>query len=210
MQHFGAIYENVSKCKFEESLLDILKMCTSHPDQCQVSVLLQNLSKNVFVLVGKATSLAETFKGFPSSENDEFREQMKELGQDTGTFIRVIFNYEKRDDDYQQPQIQPEEPKHEDPKPVEPKQEDKPKEPEQPKEPEHHDEPKKEDDKPVPKKEKVILLEATYGPKSIMDEVIKAYKEGKRDFMADNNVWGDTAPGQSKSLHIKWSVKGQE
>ena len=121
MQHFGAIYENVSKCKFEESLLDILKMCTSHPDQCQVSVLLQNLSKNVFVLVGKATSLAETFKGFPSSENDEFREQMKELGQDTGTFIRVIFNYEKRDDDYQQPQIQPEEPKHEDPKPVEPK-----------------------------------------------------------------------------------------
>lgn len=31
------------------------------------------------------------------------------------------------------------------------------------------------------------------------------YKKGTREFNADNNVFGDTAPGQTKWLHVKWS-----
>ena len=54
----------------------------------------QNLTKNMFVLMGKLTGMAETLKSFPAEEEDEYREQMRELGSDAGTFLRVIFAYE--------------------------------------------------------------------------------------------------------------------
>ena len=60
-----------------------------------VNKLLENLSKNAFVLIGKVTSLAETFQGFPAASGSEFNNQMKELGEDAGTWLRVIFNYKK-------------------------------------------------------------------------------------------------------------------
>ena len=63
-----------------------------------VNKLLENLSKNAFVLIGKVTSLAETFQGFPAKTGEGFKEQMKELGQDAGTWVRVIFNYKRADD----------------------------------------------------------------------------------------------------------------
>ena len=47
----------------------------------------------MFVLVGKMTSMAETLKDFPAKGNDDFKEQMMEMGDDAGTFARVMFNY---------------------------------------------------------------------------------------------------------------------
>ena len=59
-----------------------------------MSAITTNLTKNMFVLMGKLTSLAETLKGFPSTEEDEYNEQMRELGADAGTLLRVIYNFE--------------------------------------------------------------------------------------------------------------------
>ena len=95
---FAAIFENLSKCHFEESAFDIFNMCTRNAGDCMPQKLLENLTKNMFVLVGKVTSLAETFQGFPAKTGDGFKEQMKELGQDAGTWVRVIFNYRKAGD----------------------------------------------------------------------------------------------------------------
>jgi hypothetical protein len=201
----------------------------------------------MFVLIGKVTSLAETFKGFPASDPDAFKEQMKELGQDGGTFIRVIFNYQKKDED-EQPYVKPvvdpvqipdpkpaekpeekphEEPKHEDPKP-DPKPETKPEEkPTKPddkppkKDPlddlihDNEDEPKHEDPKPVdpkpvePKVPDCLILEANYGGKDQRWFIGDMYSKGKRDFNADNNVYGDTLPGQIKWLYVKWTDHGE-
>ena len=71
----------------------------------------------MFVLIGKVTSLAETFKGFPASETEGFREQMKELGQDAGTLLRVTFNFKKENNDDDQPYVRPVEPSKPDEKP---------------------------------------------------------------------------------------------
>lgn len=120
---------------------------------------------------------------------------MKELGQDAGTWIRVIFNYQKKENDQPYvPPAKPVEPKHEepkkpeepkeDPKPVEPKHEDKPQE--DPKKPE--EKPKEPDQKPkdpevkpvVPKQEKALILEATYGGVDITQHVMELYKSGTR------------------------------
>lgn len=48
----------------------------------------------MFVLMGKATQLAETMKEFPSKDNKDFEEQMREFGSDIGTFFRVLFNFQ--------------------------------------------------------------------------------------------------------------------
>ena len=79
-QTFASIFENLSNCHFEESAFDIFSMCTKNPGECMFNKLLENLTKNAFILVGKVTSLAETFQGFPAKDGEGFKQQMKELG----------------------------------------------------------------------------------------------------------------------------------
>ena len=43
--------------------------------------------------MGKATSMAETFKDFPADNTERFNEQMREFGSDIGTSLRVVFNF---------------------------------------------------------------------------------------------------------------------
>ena len=90
------IFENVSKCYFEQSAFDIVHMCETDPEACALSKLMENVTKNMFVLMGKATSMAETLKDFPADNKRDFKEQMAEIGGDGGTFMRVFFNYNTR------------------------------------------------------------------------------------------------------------------
>ena len=87
------IYENFAKCRLEGPTFDIIHLCASDKDACTPTTLGTNLTKNMFVLVGKITSLTETFKNFPSKDKDEFKEQMSQIGDDAGTIMRVLFNY---------------------------------------------------------------------------------------------------------------------
>ena len=89
------IIENFGKCHIEGPAFDVLHLCATDATACSPTKLLENLTKNMFVLVGKMTSMAETFKGFPATERDGFKEQMMEVGDDFGTFGRVIFQYHK-------------------------------------------------------------------------------------------------------------------
>lgn len=87
------IMENLSTCKFEKAGIDIVTMCTKDMSACSLSTLTQNVSKDMFVLVGKLTSLAEMFQDFPSKDKWEFEEECRELGATAGTWARVVFNY---------------------------------------------------------------------------------------------------------------------
>ena len=85
--------ENLSTCHFEQSVFDLMQECNDSEDACKIETITQNLTKDMFVLVGKMTSMAETVKDFPADDNGDFKEQMREFGSDAGTFLRVIFNY---------------------------------------------------------------------------------------------------------------------
>ena len=87
------VMENMSTCKFEESAFDIMTLCTKDKEACKMSTLTQNLSKDMFVLVGKMTSLAEVLTDFPSKDRFDFEDQMLELGSTGGTWARVTFNF---------------------------------------------------------------------------------------------------------------------
>ena len=68
------IMENLSKCRFEGPAVELLTLCAKDADACAMPKLLENLTKNMFVLVGKMTSLAETLKDFPAKDKDDFQE----------------------------------------------------------------------------------------------------------------------------------------
>ena len=87
------IMENFSACKFEAPMLDLMLMCSGEEKPCAMSVILENMTKNMFVMIGKLTSMAETMKDFPAKDREEFQEQSREIGSDMGTFVRVLFNY---------------------------------------------------------------------------------------------------------------------
>ena len=90
------IMENFSACKFEEPMLDLMMMCSGEEKPCAMSVILENMTKNMFVMIGKMTSMAETMKDFPLEDKDDFQEQMREIGSDMGTFTRVLFNFQSK------------------------------------------------------------------------------------------------------------------
>ena len=68
------IMENLSICRFEESPIDLMTFCTSDVTRCTPQKLSENMSKNMFVLIGKMTSMAENLEGFPAKENDKFKD----------------------------------------------------------------------------------------------------------------------------------------
>ncbi len=41
--HLAQIFENLSRCRFEESAFDILNKCTKEPDTCEGSLIAKNL-----------------------------------------------------------------------------------------------------------------------------------------------------------------------
>ena len=53
------VMENLATCHFEQSAFDLMQLCTKDKKACNMQTLTQNLSKDMFVLVGKMTSLAE-------------------------------------------------------------------------------------------------------------------------------------------------------
>ena len=92
------ILTDLHECKFFETFGDIKAQCAEDPDKCAMGQITQNLSKNMFVLIGKLTSLAELFGNFPSQNNDEFADQMYELGDDAGTLLRSLFDFSDGND----------------------------------------------------------------------------------------------------------------
>ena len=91
---FAEVAGDLSACHFESSGKDIWDMCAENKELCEMETITGNLTRSMFVLMGKLTSMAETLKNFPAEEQDDYREQMRELGSDAGTLLRVIFAYE--------------------------------------------------------------------------------------------------------------------
>ena len=87
------VMENLSTCKFEQAAFDVMTLCAKDAHACSIATLTQNMSKDMFILIGKMTSLAEVMQDFPSKDKYDFEDQMKELGSTGGSWAKVIFNF---------------------------------------------------------------------------------------------------------------------
>lgn len=65
----------------------------ANKDRCSFSTILENLSKNAFVLMGKSGSMVEQIKAFPAENPEQLMVQAMTIGEDLGTFIRVGLDF---------------------------------------------------------------------------------------------------------------------
>ena len=96
MNLFGEAAEvasDLSGCHFEQSFFDIYGMCKEDKEACAMPKLTENLTKNMFVIVGKMTQMAETMTEMKDAEGSEYDELMREVGADYGTMLRDVFAF---------------------------------------------------------------------------------------------------------------------
>ena len=94
---FGAAAEvtsDLAQCHFEQPFFDIWGMCKEEGSTaCEIETLTQNLTKNMFVLVGKMTQMGESLTEMKTADQSEYEEIMKEMGTDCGTMLRDVFAF---------------------------------------------------------------------------------------------------------------------
>ena len=97
MNLFGQTAEvaaDLSECHFEQSFFDLWTMCTTDKEACAMPKLTENLTKNMFVFVGKLTQMGETLTEMKGvTDQAEHNEQMREMGSDCGTILRDMFAF---------------------------------------------------------------------------------------------------------------------
>jgi hypothetical protein len=57
------------------------------------SAIIDNATKNMFVIMGKMTEITEVFSQFPAENSTDVLEQSQTLGTDIGTIIRVLIGF---------------------------------------------------------------------------------------------------------------------
>ena len=92
---FAEVASDLTECHFEEPMFDLWNMCTEEPEACAVPKITENLTKNMFVFIGKLTQMGETIAEMNKETNsEEYNKLMREIGTDGGTMLRDLFAYQ--------------------------------------------------------------------------------------------------------------------
>ena len=67
----------------------------ANKEKCSVSTVLENFSKNAFVLMGKGSTLAQTLKEVPAENPDQLMVQSMDIGESLGTFLKVGIDFQQ-------------------------------------------------------------------------------------------------------------------
>uniref|UniRef100_A0A7S3SLB0 Uncharacterized protein n=1 Tax=Strombidinopsis acuminata TaxID=141414 RepID=A0A7S3SLB0_9SPIT len=115
------VFSNLNACNFRQPYRDIGEFCGSDDDVeqeamtlksskkvkdleiddieidenslCTMGDMMDNVTKNMFALMGKFSSFAELMKVFPAESDDELKQQTLEMGEDFGTFMKTALNF---------------------------------------------------------------------------------------------------------------------
>lgn len=66
----------------------------ANKEKCSMGTVLENFSKNAFVLMGKGSTLAQTIKEFPAENPDQLMVQSMDIGESLGTFLKVGIDFQ--------------------------------------------------------------------------------------------------------------------
>lgn len=87
------IMTSFTECNMTNPIMDKMIRCyySTTPDPtCEFSHITENISKNMFVVMGKFTDISTILGTFPASEEKEFLDQCRQIGLDFGTMLRVL------------------------------------------------------------------------------------------------------------------------
>jgi hypothetical protein len=86
---------NLSQCSFD-GFVKVFDYCFEDAENCGPNKLMANIQKNMFVIMGKFTDVANIIKEFPPVHAAELHDEIYAIGEDLGTLARVILGYETK------------------------------------------------------------------------------------------------------------------
>ena len=87
------VLENFSGCHFEGPAIEIMSFCSANPDACAITALMENLTKNLVILIGKLSGIAEIFGEIPAETIEDNHDIFMQIGDTLGTLVRTFFNF---------------------------------------------------------------------------------------------------------------------
>ena len=89
------VFNSFQSCSIQQSLDDITTFCSVHPTACTGQALMDNVTKNMFVLMGKATEVTTIIQEFPAETAAELYTQTSSLGNIVGTVLRLLSGFQQ-------------------------------------------------------------------------------------------------------------------
>lgn len=87
------IFNSLQSCSIQTSFKDVSTFCSSHPQSCTGASIMDNVTKNMFVLMGKFTEVTTIVQDFPAETPTELYSQTNSLGNIFGTILRLLSGY---------------------------------------------------------------------------------------------------------------------
>lgn len=87
------VFNSIQSCSIQQSFDDIVTFCDKHSESCNGQALMDNLTKNMFVLMGKITEATTILQDFPAKTAAELFLQTSSLGNIIGTILRVVSGF---------------------------------------------------------------------------------------------------------------------
>lgn len=88
------VFTGIQSCSIEESITDVTTFCSVHPENCTSQSLLDNLTKNMFILMGKFTDLTTILQDFPAQTAQSLFQQTSQIGNVVGTVLRIASGFQ--------------------------------------------------------------------------------------------------------------------
>ena len=60
------IMTSIQSCSFDSTFEELFQFCDAHADKCNPTNIMDNCTKNMFVLMGKFTEITEVLNEFPA------------------------------------------------------------------------------------------------------------------------------------------------
>eukprot|EP00347_Sterkiella_histriomuscorum_P008593 403344499 len=95
MKDVMAIVANFDECGLEKSIEEVAKYCEKSHD-CEAEALFGGLAGKAFQLIDKATAIADIAREFPGETEQDVFEQGTTFGKAIGAALRIIFNFQHK------------------------------------------------------------------------------------------------------------------
>jgi hypothetical protein len=91
-----AIYSNLMECHTIQEVRNLENFCAEDMAKCSPSVIMANVQKNMFAIMGKLTDMSSIIQEFPAETPDDLYTQTYTIGDDIGTIVRSILGFDEK------------------------------------------------------------------------------------------------------------------
>ena len=89
------VFNSLNSCSVTSTFTDVATFCVLHPDSCTSASLMENVTKNLFVLMGKFTEVTTIMNGgFPAPTAADLYTQTESMGNIVGTILRLLSGFQ--------------------------------------------------------------------------------------------------------------------